>query len=230
MPLTERQQERFESNAENGLFADSVGEPQRQTLRQLSMQASRAGTVRQTVGAGARALFVSDGMHIDDMDAAEETAQNHIQSSASVPRHSTYAAARFDDQMRPTDTLVMPNRVFGSHQRPETESQGASAERGDHRGHGVSQAQTMFAPGVHRALMTSQSSEMNTAVQLPWERQVNVLIASGRRVFWEVHNEFTAPTQPGLLPRATHQHYVIASTDSGGQDLRVHVNARVSQR
>jgi len=230
MAFSGRQQDMLANNAANGYLGDSVGDPDRRTLRQLSMETPRRGTVRQTVGAGAAAMFSRQGRDMEDRAGAEESAENHREAAQRMPPNTTYAAATFDAQARPTDSLVMPNHVFGNHSRPATESHDASAERGDHRGHGASQAQTRFPPGLHRSLMTSQSPEMNTAVQLPFERLVNQLISAGRHVFWEVHNDFTAPTMPGSLPRATHQHFVIASCAPDGSDFRLHVNVRISQR
>lgn len=230
MPLTERQQQIIESNAGNGFFRDCVDAPSRQTLRQLSLQTEREGTVRQTVGSGTLALWSGDGMPIADQAQAAAIAARHIQAANRLPEHTSYIAAQFDDQVRPLSSLVMPDRLFGSHLRPPTESQDSQARRGDHRGHGVAQAQTMMAPGVHHAIMTSQAPEMNTAVQLPLERQVNTLIGQGRQVFWEVHNEFSEPGEPGTLPRASHQSFVVLSADTAGDDLRLHFNARISQR
>jgi hypothetical protein len=221
------------NNATLGFFSDVLPEPMRRTLRQLSLEGSAQGprtTVRRAVGSGSRTLWTADGVPIEDADGAKEIVERHLEASERTPLRTTYAAALFDAQGRPTDTLVIPSQRFGSHLRGPTESHDASAERLDHRGHGVSQAQTQFPPGVHRALMTSQSPEMNTAVQLPWEFLVDRLKARRRIVFWEVHNEFTEPTEPGMLPRAMHQRYVIASANEDGDDVIVHVNALISQR
>ena len=230
MATSQRQQDMLQNNAANGWFEDVVSEPERRTMRQMSMETNRQGTVRQTVGSGARALWREDNSYVVDEDSAMETVQNHMEASRRTPSHTTYAAAQFDAQSRPTDTLCMPNQGFGSHLRPPTESHDASAYPGDHRGHGVAQASTSFAPGIHRSFMTSQSPEMNTAVQLPWERLVDQLQRSGRIVFWEKHNEFVGNTPTGLLPRATRERFIITSVNARGEDFQVHVNALVSQR
>ncbi|RDU96127.1 hypothetical protein [Trinickia dinghuensis] len=232
MSITRRQRQQLQDNAAHGFLADVVGSPDRFTMRQLSTEAPREGTVRQTVGSGTRALWNSGGLDIPDANrgAAAQRIMDHLREAAGVANGTTYAAALFDENDRPTHMVVMPNRVFGDHTRPPTESHDARAGTGDHRGHAVSQAQTMFAPGVHRALMTSQSPEMNTAVQLSWEREVNGLIAQDRQVIWEVHNEYSGLTGVGMLPRASHQWFVISSVNARGEDLRVHVNASVSQR
>lgn len=230
MAFSNRQQDMLANNAANGYLGESVGDPERRTLRQLSMGTPRQGTVRQTVGSGAAAMFSRGGRDIEDRATAEDSAANHLDAASRMPPSTSYAAATFDAQARPTASLIMPNHPFGNHIRPPTESHDASAESGDHRGHGVSQAQTRLAPGLHRSLMTSQSPEMNTAVQLPFERAVNALISAGRHVFWELRNEFSAPTMPGMLPRASHQQFIIASCAFDGSDFRLHVNMRVSQR
>ena len=228
MSLSTRQREGVQKKAEIGFLRDSVGKPQRTTFRLLSRHDKRKkATMRQRIGSGVRALWRYDAL--GDY-TTKVIAAAHLKASTEMPRKTTYAAALFDAQGRPTDILVIPNQGFGSHFRGPTESHGASAERMDHRGHAVSQAQTQCAPGLHRALMTSQSADMNTAFQLSLERMVNQLIRN-RFVLWEVHNEFSLPNKHGTLPRASHQHFIIASAkNEKGDDLRVHVNVSVLHR
>jgi hypothetical protein len=231
--LTQRQRAKFLANAGAGYLRQHIPSAVKKTLRQISMISPKTGkkmrSVRTTVGSGTRALWNSDGYSIERevMTEVQKVVDKHLANAKSTPPKTTYLAAEFDAQDRPSSFLTVPNQCFGSHIRGPTESHGTPAQAGDHLGHGFSQATTNFGPGVHNSVMTSQSPELNTAVQLPIERNVNGLIGQSRIPIVEIHNEFGV-TPPGELPKAANTTYIVASTDSAGKDTRIHTNFTVS--
>jgi hypothetical protein len=234
--LTPRQRERFLSNAGAGYLRTLVAPAVKKTMRQISITAPKVGkklrTVRTTVGSGTRALWSSSGLPMLDktLAAVQEAIEKHLANAKSTPPKTAYMAATFDDRERPSSFLIVPNQRFGSHQRGPTESHGIAAQSGDHLGHGFSQATTSLGPGVHNSIMTSQSPEMNTAVQLPIEANVNALLGQSRVPIVEIHHQYCEPTIQGQLPRATHTTFIVASTNEAGKDPRLHTNFTVAQK
>lgn len=234
-PLTGRNRNRHQQRAGLGFPSGALDAPRNLTLRELSRSPGRRRTtVRQSVGAGMRTLISVGGTLLSHNAPLVAIIRAHLhaeaQSRGSGRFRATYSAINFDADDRPQQVLVIPNQRFGSHTRGENENHGRNARIGDHQGHGAAQASVLLPAGEAASIMTSQSAEMNTAVQLPLERAVDQLLQQGRVPIFNVNNQFSGATPDGELPRASHQHFVLLSTNSQGTDTRLHCNVNVSQR